>query len=134
MYQIRRGWPSNAALDEIFEAATGQTIADGMIVTLTAGKATPATYAAAAAVTDPVPAFVIGLEKVKGKITGLLSQCIIEVDAQHYASASYASGDMLTANNGKFSKVTATGEKAIARVLSMDASTGIMRLLWFASC
>ena len=32
MYNVRKGWPSNAAIDEVLKADTGATITDGMIV------------------------------------------------------------------------------------------------------
>ena len=37
MYNVRKGWPSNAAIDEVLKADTGATITDGMIVTVTDG-------------------------------------------------------------------------------------------------
>lgn len=133
MYQIRRGWPSNAAIDEVFEAQPGQVIAEGHIVSLANGKATVASYTAAAAPADPVTAFVIGTEKVRGKLTGLLSQCIIEVDSTHYATGAYSANDPLTAVDGKFSKVTAVKEKVLGRVLAYDATNGMLRVLWHAA-
>ena len=51
MYNVRKGWPSNAAIDEVLKADTGATITDGMIVTVTDGKIAPANFTAAAAAT-----------------------------------------------------------------------------------
>ena len=48
MYNVRKGWPSNAAIDEVLKADTGATITDGMIVTVTDGKIAPANFTAAA--------------------------------------------------------------------------------------
>ena len=31
MYNIRKGWPSNAAIDEVLMADTGATVTDGMM-------------------------------------------------------------------------------------------------------
>ena len=128
MYDIRKGWPSQGAIDEVLVAASGETITDGMIVTVANGKASQANFTGDAAATDPMVAFIIGYEKVKGTFTGIMSQCIIEVDADHYAAGSYAAGDYLTAKNGKFAP--AGSSKAIGRVMKFDAGTGIMRLMW----
>jgi len=129
MYDIRKGWPSNGAIDEVLTAATGQTVTEGMIVTVEGGKATPANFTGGAADTDPMCAFIIGVEKVRGTLTGLMSQCVIEVDKDHYEADTYAANDILTAKNGKFAK--AGGSKAIGRILSHDNTTGIMRVMWF---
>jgi len=130
MYNIRKGWPSNAAIDEVLMADTGATVTDGMIVTVTDGKIAPANFTAAAAATDPMCAFVIGYEKVRGTYTGLMHQIVIEIDKDHYAADSYAANDRLTAKDGKFAKVTGTGEKVLGRVLKYDAASGLMRVMW----
>ena len=44
MYNVRKGWPSNAAIDEVLKADTGAVISDGMIVTVTDGKIASVTY------------------------------------------------------------------------------------------
>lgn len=129
-YDIRKGWPAESAVDEIFVADTGQELTDGMIVTVTGGKASVANFTAAAAASDPMVAFIIGVERVKKNFTGIMSQCIIEVDAEHYAAGTYNPGDLLTAKNGKFA--LAGSSKVIGRVMSMDSS-GLMRLMWFES-
>ena len=128
MYQIRKGWPSNGAIDEVLTAATGETITDGMIVTVADGKATPANFTSAAADTDPMVAFIIGIEHVRGTHTGLMSQCIIEVDAEHYEAGTYNANDPLTARGGKFA--AAGSSKVIGRVLKYDATSGLMRIMW----
>ena len=127
MYDIRKGWPADAAVDEVLVAAPNETITDGMIVTVADGKASKANFTGAAADTDPMCAFIIGYEYVKGTFTGMMSQCIIEVDAQHYAAGTYAAGDYLTAKDGKFAP--AGTSKALGRVLKFES--GIMRLMWF---
>jgi len=127
-YDIRKGWPADSAIDEIFVADTGQVIEEGMIVTVADGKASVANFTSAAADTDPMVAFVIGCEHIRKNYTGIMSQCVIEVDAAHYEAATYAAGDLLTAKAGKFAK--AGTSKAIGRVLSMSPA-GVMRLMWF---
>lgn len=124
MYNVRKGWPSNAAIDEVLKADTGAVISDGMIVTVTDGKIKPASFTAAAQATDPMCAFVIGHEKVRGTYTGLMHQIVIEVDNAHYAA-----NDALTAKDGKFAKASA-GEKVLGRVLQYDATSGRMRVMW----
>lgn len=133
MYQIRKGWPSQGAIDEVLMAKPGETITDGMVAAIdtATGKLIPANYTGAAADTDPMPAFIIGVERVKGTITGIMSQCVIEVDASHYEADTYAIGDFLTAKAGKFAK--AGSSKAIGRVMQFDATSGLMRLMWHES-
>ncbi len=128
MYDIRKGWPSDGAIDEVLKAESGQTIEDGMIVTVADGKASKANFTGAASANDPMVAFIIGYEQVKGTFTGIMSQCIIEVDADHYDAGSYAPGDALTAKDGKFS--AAGSSKVVGRVLKFDAASGILRLMW----
>lgn len=130
MYNIRKGWPSNAAIDEVLMADTGATVTDGMIVTVTDGKIAPANFTAAEATTDPMCAFIIGHEQARGTYTGLMHQIVIEIDKDHYAADSYAANDRLTAKDGKFAKVTGTGEKVLGRVLKYDAASGLMRVMW----
>lgn len=129
MYNVRKGWPSNAAIDEVLKADTGAVISDGMIVTVTDGKIKPASFTAAAQATDPMCAFVIGHEKVRGTYTGLMHQIVIEVDNAHYAADTYAANDALTAKDGKFAKASA-GEKVLGRILQYDATSGLMRVMW----
>lgn len=128
MYQIRKGWPSNGAVDEVLTPASGEEVTDGMIVTVVDGKAAPANFTAAAAATDPMCAFVIGAEGVRNTLTGIMSQCVIEVDADLYEAGTYASGDALTAKGGKFA--AAGSSKVLGRVMSFDSTSGIMRLMW----
>lgn len=130
-YQIRKGWPAEAAIDEIMVADDGEEITPGMVVTVEGGKCKAANFTGAAAATDPMPAFVIAGEKVRGTFTGLMSQCIIEVDADHYEAGVYNPGDALTAKDGKFA--AAGSSKAIGRVMNFDAGSGIMRLMWHES-
>lgn len=130
MYNIRKGWPSNAAIDEVLMADTGATVTDGMIVTVTDGKIAPANFTVAEVATDPMCAFIIGHEQVRGTYTGLMHQIVIEIDKDHYAADSYAANDRLTAKDGKFAKVTGTGEKVLGRVLKYDAASGLMRVMW----
>lgn len=133
MYNIRKGWPADSAIDEAVSAATGQTIVDGQIVTVANGQISLANFTAAAAATDGIPGFVIGKENVRNKYTVILSQCVIEIDSDHFATGTYTAGTRLTAANGKFSPVTATGEKAVGRVLAYDATNSKMRVLFFAA-
>lgn len=136
MYQIRKGWPSNGAIDEVFQAGEVNSapaeLAEGMIVAVKQGKAVPAvSYAAGTAI--GALAFVIGHEQARKTWVGLMSQCVIECDADHYdASATYAAGDKVTVTNGKFAAISSS-EEPVGRVLSYDATTGILRVLWYES-
>jgi hypothetical protein len=124
-YQIRKGWPSDHALDETVKAATGQTITEGLIVKVANGLAT------VAADGDGICGFVIGQDTLVGVYTVLLGDFIVEVDAQHYAAASYAAGDKLTAAAGKFKKAGAD-EEVIGKVLAVVSGTDKLRILWVA--
>lgn len=128
MYDVRKGWPAEAAVDEMVKADEGEEITEGMIVTVENGKCKVANFTGAAAATDPMCAFIIGKEFVSGMLTALMSQAIIEVDADHYEAGTYNSGDALTAKNGKFS--AAGSSKVLGRVLTFDAASRILRLMW----
>lgn len=134
MYNVIKGWPSNAALDFTAKPKAGVTVKEGDVVMM--GKGADANFAVAgnfttaAAVTDNAPAFVIGVDTMSGNVTALMGRFIVEVDSAHYATGSYGAGDVLTATAGKFSKVTATGEAPIGKILTYNATTGIMTILW----
>lgn len=127
-YDIRKGWPSQAAVDESFKADKGQDIKQGMIVTVADGLARVANFTGAAAPTDPMCAFVFGHEDLTKSFTGLMSQGVIEVDADFYEAGTYHAGDPLTAKNGKFAP--AGSSKVLGRVLSFDAGTTHLRIMW----
>ena len=129
-YNIVKGWPSQGALDYVVTLGTGETIGEGVIAMLDGGKAVTGNYETAAAAGDKVPGFIIGVDTVSGNRTMLLGAYILEVDADNYASDTYASGDLLTAVGGKFAKVTATGEHTVGKILNYNGTTGKMRILW----
>ena len=128
MYQIRKGWPSNGAIDEVFKAAAGEDLKEGMIVAVKGGEA----EVAASADDSAALAFVIGHEQARNTWVGLMSQCVIECDSEHYdATGSYTAGDKVTVANGKFAAISSS-EKPVGRVLAIDAN-GLMRVLWYES-
>lgn len=129
-YDIVKGWPSEGALDFTVALNTGQTIGEGVIAMLDGGKASAANYTTAAAVTDKVPGFIIGVDSQSGNRTMLMGAFIVEVDDAHYAADTYAAGDVLTAKAGKFAKPTVTGEHVVGKVLTYNATTKKMRILW----
>jgi hypothetical protein len=132
MYNVIKGWPSNAALDFTTKPKAGVTVKEGDVVMMGKGAdanvAVAGNFTTAAAVTDNAPAFVIGADSMSGNVTALMGRFIVEIDAVHYAAASYAAGDVLTAKAGKFAK--ATTETVIGKVLTFNATTGIMTILW----
>lgn len=138
MYQIRKGWPADAAIDEVVTAAPGAELKEGMVVTIDGNRqATPAV-----AVTGTC-GFLFGKEPLAKTFVALLSDAVIEVDANHYVAGTYTAGDALGVGTdddaGKFAVIEdADGEgtaapAAVGRVISFDTNTGIMRLRWFAS-
>lgn len=129
-YDIVKGWPSDAALDFTVALNTGQTIGEGIVAMLDGGKASAANYTTAAAAADKTAGFIIGVDTMSGNRTMLLGSFIVEVDADHYVAGSYAAGDLLTATAGKFSKVTATGENIVGKILTYSGVTKKMRILW----
>ena len=129
-YNIVKGWPSEGALDLAVVLATGQTLGEGDLAMMDAGKATAADYTTAAAATDKVPGFIIGVDSMSGNRTMLMGAFIAEVDDAHYAADTYAAGDILTAKAGKFAKLTVTGEHVVGKVLTYNATTKKMRVLW----
>lgn len=134
MYNIIKGWPSDGALDFTAAPKVGVALAEGKVAMLGKGAdanlAVLGNFTTAAATTDNVAGFVIGVDTMSGNITALMGQFILEVDAAHYAAGSYAAGDVLTATAGKFSKATATGENPVGKILTYNATSGKMTILW----
>ena len=129
MYQIRKGWPSDHALDETVKAEVGATVTEGMIAALSDGYAKPAEE------DDELVSFIIGAEPMTGTLTALLGGFIVEVDDAHYVPGSYAAKDKLYAAAGKFTK-TATGTSPVVigqvlRVITSGTETKL-RILWRA--
>ena len=132
MYNIRKGWPCDGALDETLVPAAPKTITNGMLAAInTSGKLEKANLTAAAAATDPIIGIVIGVDKMSGKCTLLMSDCIIEMDSEHFATDTYTPNMSLTVKDGKFAK--ATTETVIGRVLSYDAVNQMLRVLKFSA-
>lgn len=120
MYQIRKGWPSNGAIDEIFEAAVGTTLAEGMICTIKDKQGTIDG--------DGIPCFVIGHEAARKTWVGLVTNFVVECDAEHYDTMP-AAGDYVNHAAGKFT--AGSKDSCVGRVLAADAATGHIRVLWF---
>ncbi len=137
-YQIAKGWPAQAAIDEIVKAATGVELTPGQIALInTDGDAIIANYESADAGNIGLSAcFLIDFGAVKeGEFVGLFSECVITVDADHYQAETYAAGDNLTARAGKFDKRAASEDDrtTLARVLKAPGTDGVMRVLWLGA-
>ncbi len=125
-YEIRKGWPSNGAIDEVLRAVDGTTLADGTVAILDAATGK---WKTAAVASGSVAAFVIAKEDMRDTYTGLMSDAIIEVDADHYTGTTFAAGDKLSADaDGKF--VAAGSNPVIAQVINFDSVSKHMRLVW----
>ena len=73
-YEIRKGWPSNGALDEVLMAADGATLTDGTVAVLDTSTGKWKTGALAADDTNrkaPLHAFVIAKEDIRHTHTGV---------------------------------------------------------------
>lgn len=131
-YDIVKGWPAPGALDVNLSPASGNVFVGGEVASLnSSGAAELASYATDGSNAGEQAFFVIGVDNLNGGITALKSGMIIEVDADHYAAAAYAANDALSATDGKFVAVSGTA-KEVARVLSYNAVTGILRVVWTA--
>lgn len=133
-FQVVKGWPSYGAIDEMLVPDTDVDLTGETRIAMinTSGKAVLGDYDSTGSDSTLMAAFCIDVDKVTDKVVGLMSRAIIEVDADHYASASYSVGDVLTAIGGKFS-APAGSEPVIAKVISINATTGIMRVLWLGN-
>lgn len=131
MYQIVKGWPSHAAIDEKVTATAGQTLAPGVVAALTsAGTYSVADCADAG--TDPGQLmFLIDTDKITGGFLGLAHTFVVEVDASHYAAGTYTPNAFVTVKAGKFAPMSGTA-KAVGRILAYNATTKILRVLWIA--
>lgn len=134
MYNIIKGWPSNGALDFTAAPKVGVALTEGTVAMLGKGSdanlAVLGNFTTAADVGDNVAGFVIGVDTMSGNVTALMGQFILEVDADHYAAGTYAAGDVLTATAGVFSKATVLGENPVGKILTYNATTGKMTILW----
>ena len=130
MYNIVKGWPSEGALDYTVQPNTGQAVNEGVIAFMDGGKASVANYTLAAAATDKVPGFIIGVDTLSGNRTMLMGSFVVEVDASHYNADTYNAGDLLTAKTGKFAKLTGVNESVVGKILNYNAATKKMRILW----
>lgn len=134
MYNIIKGWPSNGALDFTAAPKVGVALTEGTIAMLGTGAdanlAVLGNFTTAADVGDNVAGFVIGVDTMSGNVTALMGQFILEVDDDHYDAGTYAAGDVLTATAGKFSKATVLGENPVGKILTYNATTGKMTILW----
>jgi len=131
-YQVVKGWPCEGAIDELLTAADGVTLTLGTPATINAsGEAIVGDYDSLGSDSGLQAAFVIDYDEVRGKYLGLLSACVIEMDADHYAADTYAPNDTLTAIGGVLAKPT-DSEPVLAKVLSVDATSDKIRVLWTA--
>lgn len=129
-YQIRKGWPSEAAIDEIFTVQAGADLAacEGKVLKLAEdGTASVAESVAA----GDVYGFCFAVTPIKNLATVLMSDAVIEVDAELFVPGTYATGTALAVENGLF---TAAGEgaAAVARVIKYDAVAQKLRMMWFS--
>lgn len=134
-YEIRRGWPSNGALDEVLMAADGATLTDGTVAVLDSATGkwkTGALAADDAARKAPLHAFVIAKEDLRHTYVGLMSDAVIEVDKDHYVGSTFASNDPLGVDEstGKFKAAVVGTDVVVGKVIYFDASNGHMRLFW----
>lgn len=136
-YQIVKGWPALGAIDESIEAATGVTLAAGKIAAINDdGDGILADFNVNGSDAGLTAAFLIDHDSAReGFFTGLISECVIEVDADHYEAGTYKAGDTLTADGGKFDGIAATSDDrpVIAKVLKEPDTQGIMRVLWLGA-
>jgi hypothetical protein len=142
-FQIRKGWPSASTIDEAFVETTAGTLnseAYGEIVALAStGKIDLATIADTGSNNSQMCFFTIDKEDMRSSFVCLgASSFVVEVDSDHYVAglAAASSGDAITASAGKFKLVssgnTNTAAKVVGVVISANATTGIVRILWTA--
>jgi len=141
-YQITKGWPSQAAIDEIITLATEGTVVPGMFGIIEAdGEAAPGTYPLTAGVTSLLPVFFcIDEDKITQKVTGLMSDCMIVLDSDHYVAGSFAPGQNLslgatTETAGKLEIIADSGDArpCVAKVISYSATPGKLKVLFVGS-
>jgi hypothetical protein len=129
-YQVVKGWPSDGAIDEMIEAASGVTLTAGTIAAIDSdGNGTVGNYSSDGSDADEAAAFIIDKDEVTDKFTVLMSPCLLEVDSDHYAADTYAVNDVLTAASGVFAKPSGS-ERVVGKVISINSTTGTMRILW----
>lgn len=128
-YQIRKGWPSNAAVDVALTADDDQDIKDGDFVVISDSfKCSHAAYSG-----SELYAFIIGKERLHGTMTGLMSTCVIELDQAHYAD-----GETFTVNqdvtiNDEGKLTGGDSDTSVGKVLAYDSTNGNVVILFHAA-
>jgi hypothetical protein len=140
-YQILKGWPSEGAIDMSIALDTDVVLPEGTggAIEATGGKGILGNYDEDGTDAGLLPFFCIGVDNVTGKVLGLMSNCMIEVDSDHYEAGSYAPGVAVTLKGGKFDIINVvvgatTGASdyrpVVGRVLSYDAASGKLVIAW----
>ena len=131
-YDIVKGWPAPGALDVNLTPATGTTLVGGEVITINAsGEAILATFDSVGVNAESMAFFTVGTDNLNGGVSAIKSGMVIEVDADHYDADTYAIGDALSANVGKFCLVD-TSAKQVGIILAYNATTGVMSIVWTA--
>lgn len=127
-YKIIRGWPSDGALDAVLDPATAGSLSGGDIaMTDASGDLVTADFALDGTNANVQPAFVIDVDNINDKVTGLMGEFIVETSNLD-ASGTFDVNNEVTAVSGQFSDNydTATqSPRVIGTVLAYDAGTGV---------
>ena len=132
-YQIIKGWPSDAAIDPVITLDTADTVAAGTGGAINAsGAGIVGNYATDGSDATLLPFFCLDVDTVTDKVTGLMSNCMIKVDDDHYESGSYTAGAAVTLSGGKFDLIASTEDArpTVGKVFSYDGSATELVILW----
>lgn len=132
-YEIIKGWPSSAAIDPVITLDTADTVAAGAGgIINAAGKGIAGTYNTDGTDATLLPFFCIDVDTVTDKVTGLMGNCMIKVDSDHYEAGSYTAGKAVTLKGGKFDLIAASDDArpTVGKVFSYDGTATELVVLW----
>jgi len=133
-YKVIKGWPSEGAIDmSISLAVAGAVVAGDCGVINSSGVGVIGAYNVTGADAGTLePFFCIDVDSVTGKVLGLMSPCMIEVDTDHFVAGSYAPGKAVSMAGGKFSLIAATEDlrRVVGTVFAYDSSVGTLTIYW----
>lgn len=137
-FDILRGWPSGAAVDETFTVNTGVTVVEGLLVSLNSSDnlilPTAVLAQGAAAGPSKFRMVISGNDQFDGVFTGkaVALRGTFTVQTDQFVAASYTPGQLLTvhvavdADQGKLCARTVSNEQVVGEVESYDATNGIL--------
>lgn len=141
-FDILRGWPNGAAVDDNYVVSTGVTLTEGLLAVYDSGVTSalsltlPTAVAAQGAATGPTKFRMViqGNDQFDASFVGQITTLrgAFTVQTQAFVSGSYTPGELLTvsvavdSNQGKLKARTGANEQVVGEVESYDSVNGLL--------